>query len=157
MRNLYRVIDRRVNVWVTGVFFCIFVVVATGFDWLINSTLYGYGLTFDNGWWQFDQALYIALFQAVIWALFYANRNLYFLGLTQTFFWSSTQDIFYYLIWGRGVFPSTAWAWMPNGPLNVNYLLRLESWTSTNQILFSTTSIIIAASISAVVYFKVKR
>jgi hypothetical protein len=96
------------------IFFTLIILIGTGYDYLINSTLYKYGLQFNMGWWHTDQVLNLCFYEIVIIILLYFYCDIRFLFLSEAFVLSSGQDIIYFFVWNKLVFPSGDWWWMSN-------------------------------------------
>jgi len=111
--------------WLAILFFFGAVLVLTRVDWIINTVLYKYGLQFSYGWYREYTLLYMLLFQLVILPLSVWIQNWYFLGLTEAFVLSGTQDLIYFGLW-CGYFPSENWTWMV-------FYEWFGSWTTANQ------------------------
>jgi len=103
-------------------------VLLTRLDYFVNGILYEYGLIFDWSWYMEYQFLYNLLWQISIFILFYYCRNLYFLFLSYAFYWSASQDIFFFVAW-VGDFPSGDWTW------SSHYLL-FGHWSTVDHIGF---------------------
>jgi len=113
------------KVWFAVAFFFVAVLIFTKLDFLVNSDFYGYGLTFSYGWYREYTILYMLLFQLVILPLSLWIRNWYFLGLTEAFVLSGTQDLIYFGLW-QGSFPKGDWSWMIWSDF-------FGTWTTANQ------------------------
>ena len=111
------------------VLFFLGVLLFTRIDFLVNSSLYGYGLNFSENWYGEYTILYALCYQLLILSLFAYSRNLKLLALTEVFALTSTQDLVYFGLW-QGSFPTVEWSWTP-------FYRILGSWTTTHQILLS--------------------
>jgi hypothetical protein len=107
------------------------VLLFTRIDFLVNSSLYRYGLIFSENWYAEYTSLYALCYQLLILSLFVYSRNLKLLALMEVFALTSTQDLFYFGLW-QGSFPTTDWSWTP-------FYTILGSWTTANQILLSVS------------------
>ena len=105
------------------------VLLFTRIDFLINNSLYGYGLHFSENWYAEYTSLYALCYQLLILSLFVYSRNLKLLALMEVFALTSTQDLVYFGLW-QGSFPIIEWSWMP-------FYRILGSWTTAHQILLS--------------------
>jgi len=110
--------------------FAVMVLIGTGFDYLIHGILYRFGLQYYDSWFWISQVLYFLFYQAVIWVLFYFNRNVYFLILTQAFVLTATQDIVFFGLWSNGVFPKGQWTWMLYYKLFGSWTTEIQLWVS---------------------------
>jgi hypothetical protein len=82
-------------------------------DYIVNSVLYGFGLRFDVEWYGLYSLAYFLLYQLAVCMLVLASKSWRLLVFMQAFVLSSTQDLIYFGVWGRGVFPVGDWVWMP--------------------------------------------
>jgi hypothetical protein len=95
------------------VLFFVCVLVFTFMDYIVNSVLYGFGLRFDAEWYGMYSAAYFLLYQLAIAMLTLASNSWRLLVFMEAFVLSSTQDLIYFSVWGKGVFPVGDWSWMP--------------------------------------------
>ena len=56
---------------------------------------------------------------------------------TEVFWFTCSQDLFFYFIWNRGVFPDGDWGWLP-------FYNVLGHWTTFDQVVFSVSSVTFA-------------
>jgi hypothetical protein len=143
---------RTIKTWVSFLLFAIMVYIGTGFDYLIHGTLYNYGLNYADDWFIQSQILYFAYYQAIIGILLYLNRSVVFAILTETFSFTGTQDLFYFLIWD-GELPAadTQWHWS-------RLYHFFGSWTTSDQVLLCVVANAVAITLSIVyVVFMWKR
>lgn len=110
--------------------FAVMVFIGTGFDYLIHVVLYRFGLQYYDSWFVISQVLYFLFYQAVIWILYYFNRNVYFLILTQAFVWTGTQDLVFFGLWNMGVFPEGQWTWIGCYRLWGIWTTEIQLWVS---------------------------
>jgi hypothetical protein len=93
--------------------FFISVFLFTFLDWVVNCVLYGFGLRFDAEWYGLYSAAYFLLYQLAIVMLVLASKSWRLLVFMEAFVLSSSQDLVYFGVWSRGVFPVGDWVWMP--------------------------------------------
>ena len=117
------------------------VLLFTRIDFLINNSLYGYGLSFSENWYVEYTGLYALCYQLLILSLFVYSRNLKLLALMEVFALTSTQDLVYFGLW-QGSFPTIEWSWML-------FYRIFGSWTTTHQILLSL-SLNLSASLAII-------
>lgn len=84
----------------------------TGIDHIIHATLYEYGLVFSEAWAQPYWVMYWLAFQGVAVGCAAISRSWWLLIFYEAFTLTATQDLIFYAIWGRGIFPSGDWTWM---------------------------------------------
>ena len=113
--------------------FCIAVLLLTRLDYLINNTLYSFGLSYSEAWYQEYVILYFLAYQLVIFTLLAYTRNLKLFVLFQAFVLTSTQDLVYFGLW-EGSFPAHEWVWMTQYKL-------FGFWNTATQILVSFSSL----------------
>jgi hypothetical protein len=111
--------------------FGISVLLLTKLDFLINNVLYGFGLTFSEGWYTEYQILYALAYQLIVFVLYAYTRNLKLLVFFEVFVLTSSQDLVYFGLWETN-FPATAWTWI------IHYRI-FGFWNTTNQVLLSVT------------------
>jgi hypothetical protein len=109
--------------------FFVTVMLLTRLDFLVNKSLYDYGLKYDEGWYIEYSLLYALLYQAVILILALYTKSLRLVAFTEVFVLTSTQDLVYFGLW-QGGFPSIQWAWTP-------FFHLFGTWTTTDQLLLS--------------------
>src|SRR3989304_2850088 len=109
--------------------FILGVLLFTRIDFLINNSLYGYGLEFSENWYVEYTCLYALCYQLFIFSLLAYSKNVKFFVLMEVFVVTSTQDLVYFGLW-QGGFPATEWSWMP-------FFRVFGSWTTPHQILLS--------------------
>jgi hypothetical protein len=119
---------KRENVFAILLFF-LGVLLFTRIDFLINYSLYQYGLQFNENWYAEYSGLYALCYQFLILSLLVYTRNLKLLVFMEVFVLTSTQDMIYFGLW-QGAFPTTEWCWMP-------FYRILGTWTTLHQILLS--------------------
>jgi hypothetical protein len=105
----------------------------TRLDFLVNSILYNFGLSFSEAWYQEYSILYFLAYQLVVFILLAYTRNLKLFALFQVFVLTCTQDLVYFGLW-EGSFPSHEWVWMV-------YYRIFGFWNTTSQILLSVSSL----------------
>jgi hypothetical protein len=120
------------NMAAIGVF-CFAVLLLTRLDYLINNTLYSFGLSYSEAWYQEYVLLYFLAYQLVIFTLLAYTRNLKLFMLFQAFVLTSTQDLIYFGLW-EGSFPAHEWVWMTQYKL-------FGFWNTATQILLSFSSL----------------
>jgi hypothetical protein len=109
--------------------FLVGVLLFTRIDFLINKSLYDYGLRFSQNWYGEYTTLYMLCYQFLIISLFVYSRNFKLVLLMEVFVLTYTQDLVYFGLW-QGAFPSANWTWMP-------LFKFFGSWTTGYQLLFS--------------------
>jgi len=117
--------------WVTIIVFLVAVFLFTRIDFLINYSLYGYGLQFSQSWYSEYALLYGLLYQFVIVVLLFYSGNLFFVLMAETFVLSSAQDLVYFGVW-QGAFPLGRWVWLWYAP------------TTPEQIVINVGSLLVA-------------
>jgi hypothetical protein len=105
------------------------VLLFTRVDFLVNESLYHYGLHFNENWYAEYTNLYALYYQFLILSLLVYTRNLKLLVFMEVFVLTSTQDMVYFGLW-QGAFPKIDWWWTP-------FYRIFGSWTTTQQILLS--------------------
>ena len=111
------------------VLFVVGVLLFTRIDFIINKSLYSYGLQFSQNWYIEYTGLYVLCYQLLILSLFVYSRNFKLLLLMEVFVLTSTQDLVYFGLW-QGAFPTTEWSWMP-------FFNFFGSWTTAHQLFLS--------------------
>jgi hypothetical protein len=112
------------------------VLLFTRIDFFVNSSLYNYGLQFNENWYAEYVNLYMLCYQLLILSLFVYTRNLKLLAFMEVFVLTSTQDLVYFGLW-HGAFPKVEWSWMP-------FYRIFGSWTTANQVLLSFSANLLA-------------
>ena len=121
--------------------FAAFVVLLEGNGYIIHKLHYDTGASWSNSVLVLDNNIKIALYQLVIFTLIFVHKKLSLFMIMEVFWWTCTQDIFFYLIWNNGIFPTGDLSWLPM--YNV-----LGIWLIEMQILFSITLISLSVVIS---------
>jgi hypothetical protein len=111
---------------IAAIFFAISVLLFTGLDFLVNSTLYGFGLQFNDGWYSPYTLLYSLLYQIIIVCLGFYCKSWRFLIVAESFVLSGTQDIVYFALWNHGVFPVDAWSWIMASRIGITWTTQLQ-------------------------------
>ena len=119
---------KRENIFAILLFF-FGILLFTRIDFFVNSSLYNFGLQFNENWYGEYTTLYTLCYQLLILSLFVYTRNLKFFAFMETFVLTSTQDLVYFGLW-QGAFPQSEWSWMP-------FYRIFGTWTTVNQILLS--------------------
>ena len=109
--------------------FFLTVLLLTRLDFLVNKSLYAFGLRYDEGWYVEYSLLYALLYQAVIVMLALYTKSLRFVAFTEVFVLTSSQDLVYFGLW-QGGFPGIQWAWTP-------FFHLFGTWTTANQLMLS--------------------
>jgi hypothetical protein len=129
-----------------GVFAC-GILLLTKLDFIINSTFYSYGLKFSMDWyWQYSVVYFVLLQCFAVGSFLLAHRR-ELLILAEAFVLSGTQDLVYFGVWNGGVFPPGQWNWTP-------YYWMFGSWTTAHQVALSVSSLIVAGSIIAILWWR---
>ena len=122
--------------WVTIIVFLVAVLLLTRIDFLINYTLYGYGLQFSQSWYFQYTFLYELLYQLVIVVMLFYSGNLFFVLIAETFVISSAQDLVYFGVW-QGSFPPGRWVWLWYSPTTLTQIaINLGSLLTAGLIAF---------------------
>lgn len=108
------------------------VLLFTRIDFFVNSSLYNYGLKFNENWYVEYLNLYALCYQLLILSLLAYTRSLKLFISMETFILTSTQDIVYFSLW-QGTFPKTEWTWTP-------FYKIIGNWTTTHQITLSLSA-----------------
>jgi hypothetical protein len=111
----------------------------TRLDFLINNSLYNYGLRFDEGWYLPYSLLYALAYQCLILLLVFYARNMKFFAFAEVFVLTSTQDLVYFGLWQNG-FPSYEWAWSP-------FFCIFGNWTTMHQLMLSFSAIFLVSTV----------
>ncbi|MFA5365902.1 MAG: hypothetical protein WC325_12035, partial [Candidatus Bathyarchaeia archaeon] len=114
----------------------------TRIDWVVNGLLYGYGLQFNHVWYEQYSIAYFLLWQFTLIVLVVASKSWWLLVFMEAFVLSSTQDLFYFVVWNGG-FPVGDWTWMP-------LYQTLGFYNTAFQICFSVVSMLSAAVVIGV-------
>jgi hypothetical protein len=117
------------------VLFFIAVVLLEGNGYLIHHDLYEHGLRYDEAWAGKDNLIKMALYQFVIFTILLIHRSWPVWILTEVFWGTCSQDLFFYLVWNKGVFPAGDWSWLP-------FFCIFGQWTTLNQSILSITSMV---------------
>lgn len=123
----------RRGVVLSVVLFFIAVVLLEGNGYIIHHDLYEHGLRYNESWAEKDNLLKIALYQFVIFTLLAIHKSWKIWVLTEVFWFTCSQDLFFYLVWNQGVFPAGDWSWLP-------FYSILGHWTTLDQAVLSTSS-----------------
>jgi hypothetical protein len=123
------------NVLLGVVLFFIAVVLLEGNGYLIHHDLYEYGLRYNEAWAGKDNLIKIALYQFVIFTLLLVHKSWRVWVLTEVFWYTCSQDLFFYLIWNKGVFPAGDWVWIP-------FYSVFGRWTTIDQSILSISSVV---------------
>jgi hypothetical protein len=121
-------------------FFCLM----SRMDYVVNSTLYDYGLRFSYDWageyWVTYNAIFVAFALAVSCAYWFGShktrRDMKFsIALLVTivlFTLGGLQDVMFFVLWGGGLPPSNVvWWWVP-------WTNLIGTWNSAIQVGFTT-------------------
>lgn len=117
------------------VLFFIAVVLLEGNGYLIHHDLYEYGLRYNEVWAGRDNLIKMALYQFVIFTLLLVHKSWRVWILTEVFWYTCSQDLFFYLIWNKGVFPVGDWVWIP-------FYSVFGRWTTMDQSILSIASVV---------------
>jgi hypothetical protein len=119
------------------VLFFVAVVLLEGNGYVIHHDLYEHGLRYSESWAWKDNLIKMALYQFVIFTLLCIHKSWRVWVFTEVFWFTCSQDLFFYLIWNRGVFPDGDWGWLP-------FYNVLGHWTTFDQVVFSVSSVTFA-------------
>jgi len=126
---------------ITLLIYTIAVVLYTGIDYLIHSDLYRYGLQYDDAWFWKSQILYFVLYQVLLVALYFYNRNWRLMLVLEVFTITGGPDLIFFSLWDRMNFPHGDWTWM------LMYKL-LGRWTTTMQVMLTGACTTIAVLVA---------
>ena len=110
-----------------------FTLTFTAIDFLVNGTLYTYGLQFSTEWHtQLWWGFFIA-YQTAIAAAAIISRSWKLTLVLEAFALSAGQDLVFYAVWGNAVVPAAGvnWTWMGNYHI-------FGEWTTLTQTLWTT-------------------
>jgi len=126
-------------------------------DYVVNSTLYDYGLRFSYGWaagyWITYTAIFIAFAMAVSCAYWFGSHktrrdmklSLALFTTIVLFAIGGLQDIMFFILWDGGLPPNNvAWSWAPLANI-------VGTWNSTIQVAFTTLMICVSICMWALV------
>ena len=119
------------------VLFFVAVVLLEGNGYIIHHDLYKHGLRYSESWAGKDNLIKMALYQFVIFTLLVVHKSWRVWVLTEVFWCTCSQDLLFYLIWNRGVFPAGDWGWLP-------FCSVLGHWTTVDQTVLSVSSLAFA-------------
>ena len=119
------------------VLFFVAVVLLEGNGYIIHHDLYKHGLRYNESWAGKDNLIKMALYQFVIFTLLVVHKSWRVWVLTEVFWCTCSQDLLFYLIWNRGVFPAGDWGWLP-------FCSVLGHWTTVDQTVLSVSSLAFA-------------
>jgi hypothetical protein len=114
----------------------------TGLDYLIHSTLYGFGLQFDWSWFVTSQILYYAVWQGALFGFLAISHSWRAFTVAEAFFFSGGQDLVFFGVWNRMVFPNGEWAWMS---WTIQYHL-FGTWNTALQVNLSILFVALAST-----------
>lgn len=130
----------------SSILFLFAVLLLTKLDFLVNNTLYEYGLRFSDGWYREYTLQYALSYQLILLLLYLWNRDWKLIFVLEGFVLSSGQDLIYFAAW-QGGFPQGQWTWM------IFYEI-FGYWNTSTQILLTVsvtlTSFILASIIPKV-------
>jgi hypothetical protein len=110
------------------------VVLLEGNGYLIHHDLYEQGLQYSEDWAVRDNLIKIALYQFVIFTTFLYHRSWSVWILTEVFWFTCSQDLVFYFVWNKGVFPAGNWVWLP-------FFRIFGHWTTLDQSILSMASL----------------
>jgi hypothetical protein len=116
------------------VLFSIAVVLLEGNGYIIHHDLYGHGLQYSEVWAGKDNLIKIALYQFVIFTILLVHKSWSVWVLTEVFWATCSQDLVFYLVWNKGVFPAGNWVWLP-------FFNIFGNWTAIHQSILSMTTL----------------
>lgn len=111
------------------ILFLFAVLILTKLDFLVNKTLYEYGLQFSHGWYQEYTLQYALSYQLILLLLYLWTRDWKTIFVLEGFVLSSGQDLILFTVWNRG-FPESQWTWM-----TFHHIFGF--WNTTTQILLT--------------------
>ena len=117
------------------VLFFIAVVLLEGNGYLIHHDLYEHGLRYSEVWAGKDNLIKMALYQFVIFTLLLVHESWRVWVLTEVFWYTCSQDLLFYLVWNKGVFPAGDWVWIP-------FYSVFGRWTTIDQFILSIASLV---------------
>jgi len=126
-----------------------FTALLSGRDYLIHNDLYQWGLQPDMTWVMKDWAIYACTLQLAVFACAFMVRShrLSLLVFYESFVLSSTQDLIFFGLWGKGLFPTTSWDWM-------YYAVWFGSWSTQQQFMLSAVALTVGALVAYLIYRK---
>lgn len=92
------------------ILFLFAVLILTKLDFLVNETLYEYGLQFSYGWYQEYVLQYALIYQLILLLLYLWTQDWKSIFVLEGFVLSSGQDLIFFIVWNRG-FPQGQWTW----------------------------------------------
>jgi hypothetical protein len=119
------------------VLFFVAVVLLEGNGYIIHHDLYEHGLIYNESWAGKDNLIKMALYQFVIFTLLIIHKNWRLWILTEVFWSTCSQDLLFYLVWNKGVFPAGDWVWLP-------FYSIFGHWTTIDQSILSLSSMVFA-------------
>lgn len=103
--------------------------ILTKLDFLVNKTLYEYGLQFSYGWYQEYALQYALSYQLILLLLYLWIRDWKLVFVLEGFVLSAGQDLIFFAVWNRG-FPESQWTW-------IIFHRIFGFWNTTTQILLT--------------------
>jgi hypothetical protein len=95
----------------TVILFLSAVLILTKLDFLVNKTLYEYGLQFSHEWYQEYALQYALSYQLILLLLYLWTRDWKLIAVLEGFVLSAGQDLIFFIVWNGG-FPKSQWTWM---------------------------------------------
>ena len=134
-------------------FFCLM----SRMDYVVNSTLYNYGLRFSRGWadgyWITYNAIFVAFALGISCAYWFGSRKTrrdlkFSIALLTTiilFTIGGLQDIMFFVLWAGGLPPNNVvWWWAPLANI-------VGTWNSTIQVAFTSLMVCVSVCIWLIV------
>jgi len=138
-------VGRKADRLIALILFLLAVLVLTRLDFLVNETLYGYGLEFSYGWYREYTILYGLSYQLVLLLLFLWARDWRLVCVLEGFVLSSGQDLIFFMVWNGG-FPEGEWTWM--------LFYRVFGFWNTNTQILLTVGVTLASFVLTFVVSK---
>jgi hypothetical protein len=108
------------------------VLIFTKLDFLVNETLYDYGLEFSYEWYQEYTIQYALSYQLILLLLYLWTSDWKLAFVLEGFVLSSGQDLIFFMVWNGG-FPKGEWTWM--------FFYRIFGFWNTNTQILLTASV----------------
>ena len=134
-------LKRTERILISVLVFAVATLFYTLLDHVVNTTLYNYGLQFDNTWYILYSIGYLALYQIIIGALYLYSRSWRLAIVLEAFALSSGQDLVFFALWNGFVFPTGNWTWM-------SLYSMLGFWNTLIQVLYSFTAVAVASIVA---------
>ena len=128
------------NLKIALAIFALSVVVLTGLDYIVNMTLYDYGLEFSMKWAMTYWTFYALAYQLIVLGCWRITRDTRVLFALELFVLSGTQDLVFFSLWNGGAYPPGDWTWLP-------FYWVFGRWNTTDQLVWSAMWTTVAAAV----------